>query len=152
MPPTQVVLTPRRLDRFSSYSGIRLVDTVQLTHDELRAAGLDREAPMDLWKFPGVRIHFQSSFSADRLVGGEGKLIDLTREGCRVKSDRRVPPGTELELRINLPDHDLLIDVELAVVRWANQGEFGLEFVRMRSEAQELLHRVVQTRENDSLE
>src|SRR5438094_4756279 len=106
---------------------------------------------MDLWKVPGVRIHFRSSFSACQLVVGEGTLIDLSREGCKVKSDRRVPPGTELELRINLPDHDLLINVELAVVRWANQWAFGLEFVRMRGEAQELLHRVVQTRENDSL-
>ncbi|TLY29176.1 MAG: hypothetical protein E6K63_05830 [Nitrospirae bacterium] len=107
---------------------------------------------MDLWKVPGVRIHFRSSFSAGQLVVGEGRLVDLTREGCKVKSDRRVPPGTELELRLNLPDHDLLIDVELAVVRWANEGEFGLEFVRMQSEAQELLHRVVKTRENDSLQ
>ena len=107
---------------------------------------------MDLWKVPGIRIHFRNSVSAGQLVVGEGRLVDLTREGCRVKSDIRVPPGTEMELRINLPDHDLLIDVELAVVRWANEGEFGLEFVRMRSEAQELLNRVVKSRENNSLQ
>lgn len=107
---------------------------------------------MDLWKVPGVRIHFRSFFSAGQLVGGEGTLIDLTREGCRVKSDVPVQPGAQLELLMYVPAHDLLIVVELAAVRWAKEGEFGLEFVRMRSEAQELLHRVISSNETGSLQ
>ena len=77
------------------------------------------------------------------MVGGEGLLIDLTIKGCRVESDVRVQTGNQLELRVYLPDHDSSLDVESSAVRWSRGREFGLEFVRMRSEAQKLLHQVV---------
>ena len=86
------------------------------------------------------------------MVGGEGVLIDLSIKGCRVESDVLVQTGNQLELRVYLPDHDFSLDVESSAVRWSRGQEFGLEFVRIRSGAQELLHRVVKTRENDSLQ
>lgn len=107
---------------------------------------------MDLYNNNCVRIQFRSFSPAGQLVQGEGILIDLTREGCRVKSDVRVQPGAQLELRMYLLDHDVLIAVELSAVRWANGGEFGLEFVRMRSEAQEQIHRVVNGHETGALQ
>ena len=82
------------------------------------------------------------------MIGGEGVLIDLSIEGCRIESDVRVQTGNQLELRVYLPEHDFSLDVESSAVRWSRGREFGLEFVRMRSEAQELLHQVVKGLEN----
>jgi len=98
---------------------------------------------MDLRKHKRIRVQFRSSFSGGPMVGGEGLLIDLTIKGCRVESDVRVQTGNQLELRVYLPDHDSSLDVESSAVRWSRGREFGLEFVRMRSEAQKLLHQVV---------
>lgn len=69
-----------------------------------------------------------------------------------MKSDVRVQPGAQLELHIYLPDRDFSIEVELSAVRWVNGGEFGLEFVRMVSEAQEQIHRVVNGHETGDLQ
>lgn len=77
------------------------------------------------------------------MVGGEGVLIDRSIKGCRVGSDVRVQTGNRLELRVYLPVHDFALDVESSAVRWSRGREFGLEFVRMQSEAQELLQQVV---------
>lgn len=82
------------------------------------------------------------------MVGGEGVLIDLSIKGCRVESDVHVQTGNQLELRVFLPDHDFALDVESSAVRWSRGREFGLEFVRMHSEAQELLHQVLKGLEN----
>ena len=84
------------------------------------------------------------------MVGGEGVLIDLSIKGCRIESDVLVQTGNQLELRVYLPDHEFSLDVESSAVRWSRGREFGLEFVRMQSEAQELLHRVVKDLENDT--
>ena len=91
-----------------------------------------------------VTVRFRSLVSEGHQDGGEGVLIDLTREGCRVYSDVRVPTGSQLQLRLYLPNHDSSVEVELSAVRWSRGREFGLEFLRMRSEAQEVLCRAVE--------
>lgn len=76
---------------------------------------------------------------------GVGTVSNLSRGGCKVASfftpaDR----GTYLELRIYLTgDPEFLMKVDQAAVRWAQEQEFGLEFITMRPEEQERLHRFV---------
>ena len=103
---------------------------------------------MDLRKHNRIRVQFRNSFSGGPLVGGEEVLIDLSIKGCRVESDVRVHTDHHLEVPVYLPDHDFSLGVESSAVRWSRGREFGLEFVRMRSEAQELLHPVVKGLEN----
>lgn len=67
----------------------------------------------------------------------------ISLKGCRVASATSVQPGTELELRIAVPGEVPALKVELAVVRWAREREFGLSFVALRPEEQERLARLL---------
>jgi hypothetical protein len=84
-----------------------------------------------------VRVQFRSHFSVkgpikDKMVGGDGDLMDLSPGGCRIKSLIAVQPGTELELCIFPGDDSNPIMIDGAVVRWSQPAEFGLLFVNVR--------------------
>ncbi len=85
--------------------------------------------------------------SEDGRISGSGMASDLAVGGCTVVSDTRVSPGMQMELRLYLPEEVMPVDVDRAVVRWAKGREFRIEFVTMRSEAQERLHRLVDTQD-----
>ncbi len=72
---------------------------------------------------------------------------DLAVGGCTVVSDTRLSPGVQMELRLYLPEDIMPVDVDQAVVRWTKGRKFKLEFISMQSEAQERLHRLVDTRD-----
>lgn len=83
----------------------------------------------------------------DGRISGSGVARDLAVGGCTVVSDTRVSPGVQMELRLYLPEEVMPVDVDRAVVRRAKGREFRVEFVTMHPEAQERLHRVVDTRD-----
>ena len=93
----------------------------------------------NLRRFTRFQVQFQASFQSPLLVAGHGRLIDLSLRGCRISSSTPVPNGTGLEMTVHLPDHDSPVQIESAGVRWANEGEFGVEFIRMQPEAQQRL-------------
>ena len=74
------------------------------------------------------RAQFRSSFSSVAMVGGEGSLLDLSVRGCRVESPIDVKPGAALEVRIDVGEYEPPIQIQAAVVRWARERQFGLEF------------------------
>lgn len=43
---------------------------------------------------------FRSSFSSVGMVGGEGRVADLSTRGCRIESSIDVQPGASLEVQI----------------------------------------------------
>lgn len=104
---------------------------------------------MERREHPRYRVRYRSSFSAVTMVAGEGVLQELSLRGCRVASASSVQTGTELELRIAVPGEVLALKVDLAVVRWARDGEFGVSFVGLRPEEQERLARILSTRDLD---
>lgn len=77
-----------------------------------------------------LRFHtqFRSSFSSVAMVGGEGILLDLSVRGCRIESPIDVKPGAALEVRIETTEHEHPIQIQVAVVRWSRERQFGLEF------------------------
>ncbi len=80
-----------------------------------------------------------------------GTVSDLSMGGCKVGSPTPVDTGTYLELRIYImgaPEFPMKVDQ--AVVRWAKEQEFGLEFISMRPEEEERLHRFVSTLETSA--
>ncbi len=85
--------------------------------------------------------------SEDGRISGSGMASDLAVGGCTVVSDTRVSPGVQMELRLYLPEDIMPVDVDRAVVRWAKGRKFRIEFISMQSEAQERLHRLVDTRD-----
>lgn len=145
--PTQVVLTPRRLYRFTSQTGIGLPDAaLELMRDKPQSTGSEEEALMDLRKITRIRVHFRSFFSSSQ-IEGEGTVTDLSTKGCKIVSDRLVQPNTALEVWFFLPDRDQPLKVQLAEVRWTKGRDFGLEFLTMRSQDQERIGRVLQDQE-----
>jgi len=108
---------------------------------------------MEIRKSQGFPVRWLISFlispiaSEDGRISGSGMASDLAVGGCTVVSDTRVSPGMQMELRLYLPEDIMPVDVDRAVVRWAKGREFRIEFVTMQSEAQERLHRLVDTQD-----
>lgn len=112
---------------------------------------------MDFRKNLRFAVQLPLSFKGDQITG-EGVVFNLSLEGCGVVfnlsleggadgSDTSIRPGTYLELCIQTYQQGLPIEVELAVVRWSEGREFGLEFIRIRAEEQDRLRRFVKTLE-----
>jgi hypothetical protein len=83
---------------------------------------------MEQRRNPRFHAQFRSSFSSITMVGGEGVLVDLSVRGCRIESSTEVQPGTSLEVRIAVIEHEHPIHIQGALVRWSRAGQFGLEF------------------------
>lgn len=66
---------------------------------------------------------------------GKGTLINLSREGWRIKSDQPVSRGTVLSLRLYLQDQSNPLDIDQAIVRWTDSTEFGVELLNLRPDA-----------------
>ena len=82
-------------------------------------------------RFP---VGFRSSFSSANSLSGDGTLSDLSIRGCQVRSLVEVNPGTVLQLRVQVCDHESPIVVSHAIVRWYRAGSFGCEFVNLGAE------------------
>ncbi|MEX5216801.1 MAG: PilZ domain-containing protein [Nitrospiraceae bacterium] len=90
-----------------------------------------------------VRVQFRSHFSVKgKKVQGDGDLLDLSPDGCRVKSAVPVQVGLELELCIFTGNESNPITVDGAMVRWAQASEFGVIFVNVRAPVQRRLTEV----------
>lgn len=101
---------------------------------------------MELRKRLRFAVQLPLSFKGDK-IAGEGVVYNLSLEGCAVGSDTSIQPGTYLALRIQAYQHELPIEVELAVARWSEGREFGLEFIRIKGEEQDRLRQFVKTLE-----
>jgi len=66
---------------------------------------------------------------------GKGTLVNLSREGWRIRSERPVSRGTVLSLRLYLQDQPTPLDVDQAIVRWTDNTEFGVELLNLRPDA-----------------
>jgi hypothetical protein len=88
-------------------------------------------------------VELRCSFVGDQFTG-EGTVIDLSMEGCRVCSDIPVLKGAYVELFIILLGQIPPLPVELAVVRWSPGPVFGLEFIRIADGHQARLRHYVQ--------
>ncbi len=62
-----------------------------------------------------------------------------------MRSAQHVQQGMYLSLRLSLPGQDEPVKVDLATVRWAAEGAFGVEFLQMGDEAWERIHRFMTT-------
>lgn len=88
-------------------------------------------------------VELPLSFSGNEIAGG-GIVISLSKDGCAVKTEESVPPHSFVALRLQLPEPNAPLKVEVAHVRWTNMSSFGLEFVHLHAEEQERLHRFIQ--------
>ena len=101
---------------------------------------------MELRKHLRSAVQLPITFKGDQ-IAGEGIVFNLSLEGCAVGIDAMVKPGTYLGLRIQTPQYEVPIEVELAVVRWSEGQNLGIEFIRIRAEEQDRLRQFVKTLE-----
>lgn len=61
---------------------------------------------------------------------GEGSVMDLTVPGCLLETALLLERGQGVQLRVYLDPHRP-IRIDLGIVRWAQDGKAGIEFIRM---------------------
>ncbi len=102
---------------------------------------------MGLRRQPRFPVQCPIAFNSGIRIVGEGTVRNLSKGGLKVNSTLSVTSGTYLMLHISLPHHESPIGVDLAVVRWLAEPEFGVEFIRIGAEARERLQHFVTTLE-----
>lgn len=95
---------------------------------------------MDRRQYERVEVRLLAAFLrtvlSDTRPEGHGLILDVSTKGCRVRGTKPAKPGEYLSLTINLEGQAPPLAVELAAVRWAGAGEFGVEFIRMADREQ----------------
>lgn len=74
---------------------------------------------------------------------GEGFLTNLSLKGCSVTCDREALCGSEVRVSMWLNNELPALPVELGTIKWVNGNQFGVEFQRMPTEAQQRLNRLL---------
>jgi hypothetical protein len=92
---------------------------------------------------PRINVELSASIQSDT-GAATGVLFDLSATGCRLQSDMTVEAGTYLALQVDLPQHHMPLAVEVSIVRWCKDGQFGVEFLRYGRGMRERLMNLVQ--------
>jgi hypothetical protein len=90
---------------------------------------------MERRKCPRFPVMLPAVFSGER--AGGGMVLDVSLEGCRIRSAAPMHKGDYVRMRIDLIGETLTGD--LAVVRWSREEEFGVELIRIESDQQDRL-------------
>ncbi|HSE60120.1 MAG TPA: PilZ domain-containing protein [Nitrospiraceae bacterium] len=80
-----------------------------------------------------------SGVSGERVVVGEGSIIDLSTEGFGVDGNREVQPGALLTLCLCLPDGEMPILIEEVRVAWVSGKRFGVQSLAIGHEERKRL-------------
>jgi hypothetical protein len=105
---------------------------------------------MEQRKHARYHVEYAGSFSGER-IRANGVILDLSKEGCRARSGVTVGKGEFCGVLIDVPRDETPLHVDLAVVRWAQGQEFGMEFIRMTTDYQQRLRELIRTTEANSI-
>jgi len=97
----------------------------------------------DQRKYPRFPVFLPVSFS-DGVIAQTGTVVDISREGGRIKCTGAVPEMKYFRVEIRLDHPYETLTVDLAVMRWSRNGEFGVEFICMEPDHQARLRSVIQ--------
>jgi PilZ domain len=85
-------------------------------------------------------------FTDEGNVTGEGRVINLSINGCALRSNTTtMEEGTLLTLQMQPAPHTPAIQIEMARVRWARNDEFGIEFLFVYERERKALLRWLRT-------
>ncbi|OQW32234.1 MAG: hypothetical protein A4E19_19560 [Nitrospira sp. SG-bin1] len=74
-------------------------------------------------------MRYSASVQTDNGVA-EGILFDFSATGCRMQSNAALTRGSYLALHFAAPEAESPLAVEVSVVRWHKDNQFGIEFLR----------------------
>ncbi len=66
-------------------------------------------------------------------IAGQGRVSDLSVSGCvlEAQASPEFPTNVYLSLRLEVPEQQEPLDIDLAAVRWVQGRVAGLEFIRL---------------------
>jgi len=96
----------------------------------------------DQRKYPRFPVFLPVSFG-DGVIAQTGTVVDISHEGGRIRGTGAVPEMKYFRAEIRLDDLHATLMVDLAVMRWSRNGEFGVEFIRMEHDQQARLRSVI---------
>ena len=71
----------------------------------------------------------------------EAKSLNVSLRGLSVETTQSMRVGSQLYVRLLLPDRRSSVDYEICTVQWAAGGRIGLETCEMRTAEEHRLHR-----------
>jgi hypothetical protein len=76
---------------------------------------------------PRYPVEYTAAFLGQGIIAS-GVILNLSSGGCRIRSGGKLSQGDVLQVLIDVPRYQTLLDVDEAMVRWSNGDEFGLKF------------------------
>jgi hypothetical protein len=98
----------------------------------LRWGEMYRKTYYDRREFERMPVSLDASFWEESGEHGEGTLRDLSMRGCGLTTGVAFGEGSILRLELHVPDDDLPIVVQAAVVRNAVSSHSEIEFLRLQ--------------------
>lgn len=89
--------------------------------------------------YPRFPLHYPVIFGGASFVG-EGILNNLSFRGCSVLCDQEVLCGSDVRVSVLLPDQTPALSIELGTIKWVQDHQFGVEFLRLAVEARQRLN------------
>jgi len=103
---------------------------------------------MERRKHPRYPVEYVLSLLAER-SHGQGVAQDLSITGCRARSPVGITKGVSVGLLIDVPRYDNPLHVDMAIIRWAKEQEFGMEFISMAPDNQQRLQDIIRANETN---
>ena len=101
---------------------------------------------MRLRNSPRKYVRYSASVQTDH-GAGEGTLFDLSATGCRMQSNAALTPGSYLALHFAVPQAESPLAVDVSIVRWHKDNQFGIEFLRYAEGVREQVTDLIEGRE-----
>jgi hypothetical protein len=67
------------------------------------------------------------------LFHAKGDIVNLSTTGCVIAVAQAPEKEQHLHLLVQVPNRDMSIEIQLAVVRWKALGLFGVEFIHVNA-------------------
>ena len=112
-----------------------------MTMDE-NMGGAIRSGADDKRKYHRFSVAFPVSFGDEGAVRF-GMVVDISREGCRIRCGDPAPGDQYFKVEIWLNSSSDRLVIDLAVMRWSRPEEFGIEFIGMTPDNQASLRRII---------
>ena len=93
--------------------------------------------------YPRFQVNHVVTFCGP--VNGEGVVRNLSLGGCEIQSSCIIRPDTYLTLVLALPKGLKPLKINVAVVRWARSGGFGVEFRHVEKQISDSLAQYLST-------
>ena len=89
-----------------------------------------------------LRVAYPVIFGGAPFVG-EGTVSDLSFTGCQVATEGPVLVGSYVKLSVLMPNPRQSLFIKLGKIRWAQNGSFGVEFIRLPTIDRHRLDRIL---------